>query len=95
MTDPADCGPVTLCRPQDVQAEADDDPEEFFRPRRGLVRPTPPAADQLAGAAAGGGSAKAQLVIAGGGVLYGQARDGVASIALRAGSPEVPAHNFH
>src|SRR6266576_6282416 len=36
LTDPADCGPVTLCLPQDVQAEAYDYPEEFFAPA--LVR---------------------------------------------------------
>ena len=30
MTDPADCGPVTLAFCQDVQAEAYDWPEEFF-----------------------------------------------------------------
>ena len=33
LTDPADCGPVTLALPQDVQAEAYDYPEAFFRPR--------------------------------------------------------------
>src|SRR5204862_4594475 len=29
LTDPAECGPVTLALPQDVQAEACDYPEEF------------------------------------------------------------------
>ena len=33
MTDPADCGPVTLAFCQDVQAEAYDYPESFFVPR--------------------------------------------------------------
>ena len=33
LTDPAECGPVTLALPQDVQAEAYDYPEAFFQPR--------------------------------------------------------------
>ena len=33
MTDPADCGPVTLAFCQDVQAEACEWPEAFFAPR--------------------------------------------------------------
>ena len=33
MTDPADCGPVTLAFCQDVQAEAFDWPAEFFAPK--------------------------------------------------------------
>ena len=32
LTDPAECGPVTLALPQDVQAEAYDYPESFFLP---------------------------------------------------------------
>src|ERR687888_247713 len=31
LTDPAECGPVTLCMCQDVQAEAYDYPEAFFQ----------------------------------------------------------------
>src|SRR6202789_4685656 len=38
LTDPADCGPVTLCLPQDVQAEAYDYPADFFRKRRWQAR---------------------------------------------------------
>ena len=33
LTDPAECGPVTLALCQDVQAEAFDYPEQFFAPR--------------------------------------------------------------
>jgi 3D-(3,5/4)-trihydroxycyclohexane-1,2-dione acylhydrolase (decyclizing) len=32
LTDPADCGPVTLALPQDVQTEAYNYPEDFFAP---------------------------------------------------------------
>ena len=41
MTDPADCGPVTLAFCQDVQAEAYDWPAEFFAPEG--MAPPPPA----------------------------------------------------
>ena len=36
LTDPADCGPVTLGLCQDVQAEAYDYPESFFTPGSGI-----------------------------------------------------------
>ena len=38
LTDPADCGPVTLALCQDVQAEAFDYPESFFAERVWLPR---------------------------------------------------------
>ena len=38
MTDPADCGPVTLAFCQDVQAEACDWPESFFAERVWRIR---------------------------------------------------------
>ena len=38
LTDPADCGPVTLALPQDVQAEACGFPESFFEPRMHVQR---------------------------------------------------------
>src|SRR6476661_2967325 len=41
LTDPAECGPVTLCLPQDVQTEAYDYPAEFFRKRVWVPRRAP------------------------------------------------------
>jgi 3D-(3,5/4)-trihydroxycyclohexane-1,2-dione acylhydrolase (decyclizing) len=83
MTDPADCGPVTLAFCQDVQAEAFDWPAEFFapkewhrrRPRPGL-REAKVAADAIRGA-------KRPLLIAGGGVLYAEATAALAAFAER------------
>src|SRR5690606_7502734 len=47
MTDPAECGPVTLAFCQDVQAEAYDWPESLFEPRGWRQRrPPPDTADQ-------------------------------------------------
>ena len=70
LTDPADCGPATLCLCQDVQAEACDYPEAFFAPR--LHRLRRPGADpaELAEAAALLRGAERPLLVAGGGVLY-------------------------
>ena len=45
LTDPAECGPVTLALCQDVQAEAYDYPESFFAERVWTPRRTPPGRD--------------------------------------------------
>ncbi len=52
MTDPADCGPVTLAFCQDVQAQAYDWPEEFFTPKVWHWRRPPPDERELETAAA-------------------------------------------
>ena len=52
LTDPAECGPVTLALCQDAQAEAFDWPEAFFAPRVWQPRRPPPDARELAAAAA-------------------------------------------
>ncbi len=68
LTDPAECGPVTLALPQDVQAEAFDYPESFFAPRCWRVRRPQPDAAELAAAAAALRGARSPLIVAGGGV---------------------------
>lgn len=87
MTDPADCGPVTLAVCQDVQAEAFDWPEAFFAPkvwhRR---RPRPDTAD-LAAAVAAIRGARRPLVIAGGGVLYSGATEALRGFVEAHGLP--------
>jgi len=73
MTDPADCGPVTLAFCQDVQAEAYDWPESFFEPkvwRMRRVQPDPVEIEQAAKIIA---AAKTPVIIAGGGVHYSHA----------------------
>jgi 3D-(3,5/4)-trihydroxycyclohexane-1,2-dione acylhydrolase (decyclizing) len=87
LTDPAECGPVTLALPQDVQTEAYDYPEEFFRPRLWRLRRAPPDGTQLAEAAAALTRAKAPLLIAGGGVHYSLATETLAGFAERHGMP--------
>ncbi len=73
LTDPADCGPVTLAFCQDVQAEAYDYPERFFEERMHRQRRIAPDARELKDAVAALRGAKKPFVICGGGVLYSQA----------------------
>ena len=70
LTDPAECGPVTLALCQDVQAEAFDYPEAFFAERIWTLRRTRPSEDELDAAIAALRQANKPLIIAGGGVLY-------------------------
>ncbi len=87
LTDAAECGPVTLALPQDVQAEAYDYPEAFFAPRWWRIRQPPPDPRQLADTASALSQARAPLIIAGGGVHYALACETLADLAARHGMP--------
>jgi len=81
LLDPASCGPVTLAFCQDVQAEAFDFPEEFFRKHIWNIRAQPPdprEVDELVGLLK---AAKFPLLICGGGVLYSGAEAALAAFA--------------
>jgi 3D-(3,5/4)-trihydroxycyclohexane-1,2-dione acylhydrolase (decyclizing) len=87
LTDPVDCGPVTLSIPQDVQAEAYDYPENMFEKHvRRFRRPEPDAAE-LAEAVELLKNAKKPLIVAGGGVLYSDACADLAAFAQTHGIP--------
>jgi 3D-(3,5/4)-trihydroxycyclohexane-1,2-dione acylhydrolase (decyclizing) len=75
MTDPAECGPVTLAFCQDVQAEAYDWPEAFFAPKHWHRRRPRPDKLELKTAAEAIRAAKKPLILAGGGVHYAGACD--------------------
>ncbi|MDH4991135.1 3D-(3,5/4)-trihydroxycyclohexane-1,2-dione acylhydrolase (decyclizing) [Aquamicrobium lusatiense] len=70
LTDPARCGPVTLSFCQDVQAEAFDWPETFFKDHIWRRRRPRPDLDELERAAVLVRAARKPLIIAGGGVHY-------------------------
>lgn len=89
MTDPADCGPVTLALCQDVQAEAWDWPESFFAPRVWRIRRVQPDPVELEAVAELLGQARAPVIVAGGGVHYAQASDALAAFAEAHGIPVV------
>ena len=89
LTDPAECGPVTLALCQDVQAEAYDFPAGFFAPRiwrQRRQRPDMTEVNALAGALR---ASSRPLIVAGGGVLYSRAEGALASLALDTGVPVV------
>ncbi len=81
LTDPAECGPVTLSLCQDVQAEAHDYPEAFFAEKVWHVRRPMPDLLELEQAVALLKNAERPLIVAGGGVLYSQAEDVLADFA--------------
>jgi len=87
LTDPAECGPVTLALCQDMQAEAYDYPESFFTER--LWTPRRPRSDrgELKAAAEAIKAAKKPLIVAGGGVLYSGASDELARFSAETGIP--------
>jgi len=87
LTDPAECGPVTLALCQDTQAEAYDYPESFFAEKIWAQRRIRPDADELTRAAALIRGAKKPFVVAGGGVLYSGAERTLADFAARHGLP--------
>lgn len=92
MTDPANCGPVCLALPQDVQAQAFDCPESFLQPQVIRWRRPEPDARELARALATLRSAKRPLLVAGGGVLYSGAAQALAEFAAKAGVPVAESH---
>jgi 3D-(3,5/4)-trihydroxycyclohexane-1,2-dione acylhydrolase (decyclizing) len=87
LTSPVDTGAVTLSLPQDVQAEAYDYPEEFFKKR--VWRIQRPLADRnrLEEAIQLIKSAKRPLVVAGGGILYSDACNILDKFARQTGIP--------
>ena len=87
LTDPADCGPVTLALCQDVQAEAYDYPESFFEERVWMPRRARPDRTELAAALATLKASSKPLIIAGGGVLYSQASGELTAFAQSTGIP--------
>lgn len=89
LTDPADCGPVTLSLCQDVQAEAYNYPENFFDEKVWVPRRIEPDLDELATAIAALKQAKKPIIIAGGGVLYSEATKELGDFAERHGIPVV------
>jgi 3D-(3,5/4)-trihydroxycyclohexane-1,2-dione acylhydrolase (decyclizing) len=87
LTSPADTGAVTLALPQDVQTEAYDYPEVLFQRRVWFI--PRPLADRyrFEQALAAIRASRKPLIIAGGGVLYSQASQSLATFAERTGIP--------
>lgn len=87
LTSPVEAGAVTLALPQDVQAEAYDFPEAFFRRRVWRIRRDRPDLQSLEQAAAWIRASKRPLIVAGGGVIYSEAAETLANFVDRTGIP--------
>lgn len=87
LTSPSETGAVTLCFPQDVQAEAYDFPDDFFKKRVWFVPRPLPDAVLLQRAAEILQSAKKPVIVAGGGVIYSEATDVLKSFSQATGIP--------
>src|SRR5882672_4424196 len=66
LTDPAECGPVTLALCQDVQAEAFDYPASMFEERVWIQRRPHPDEDELTAAVAALKAARKPVIVSGG-----------------------------
>lgn len=89
LTDPAETGAVTLCLPQDVQAESHDYPESFFKKRLWHIDRKPVVDRAIQEAVQLIRNAKQPLLIAGGGVHYSFATATLARFAEKHGIPVV------
>lgn len=87
LTDSAETGAVTICLPQDVQTEAYDYPESFFRRRVHYMDRQPLSAASCDRAAAVISSKKKPILIAGGGVHYSLAYQELRQFAESFGIP--------
>ncbi len=73
LTDPAETGAVTICLPEDVQAEIIEVPEEFLADREWRIRRPRPDAGIVKDVARIIKSSNAPFIIAGGGIIYSDA----------------------
>ena len=87
LTDPSECGPVTLALCQDTQAQACEFPTSFFNKRIWHIRRIEPDSEELIRAAKKLSVAKRPLIIAGGGVRYAGASQTLADFAEKTGVP--------
>jgi len=87
LTSPADTGAVTISLPQDVQAEAFDFPEEFFRKRTWTIPRNRCDQQLLQQAAEWIRASKKPLIVAGGGVLYSESSEMLSTFARSTGIP--------
>lgn len=89
LTSPAEMGAVVIALPQDIQAEAYDYPARFFEPHEWTIERPGPDPRVVAQVATWLATAERPLVIAGGGVLYADASDALATFAETFGIPIV------
>ncbi|MFJ7508790.1 3D-(3,5/4)-trihydroxycyclohexane-1,2-dione acylhydrolase (decyclizing) [Peribacillus simplex] len=89
MTDPGKAGPATICISQDVEGEAFDFDEHFFRKRVHYLDRKAPVERELLGAADRIRASKKPIIIVGGGARYSGARDILMKLAEKHNIPLV------
>ena len=87
MLDPADCGPAFIALPQDTQGWTYDYPVQLFERRVHRIRSQPADSSEIANAAALLQASRRPMIIAGGGVQYG---DAVAELTAFANATRIP-----
>src|SRR5258706_12320522 len=87
LTSPAETGAVTLAFPEDVQTEAYDYPEAFFRRRVWHIPRNRPDRRTLEQAATWIRVSKRPLIVAGGGVIYAEATEVLQRFVDQTGIP--------
>jgi 3D-(3,5/4)-trihydroxycyclohexane-1,2-dione acylhydrolase (decyclizing) len=87
LTSPSETGAVTLCLPQDVQAEAFDFPVSMFKKKIWFVGRTLPDQTLLERALQQIRKSKKPLIIAGGGTIYSGASEILKKFVNRTGIP--------
>jgi 3D-(3,5/4)-trihydroxycyclohexane-1,2-dione acylhydrolase (decyclizing) len=87
LASPAETGAVTICLPEDVQAEAYDYPQNFFQKK--VYRVARPLCDStsLVAAVEGIRSSRRPLIVAGGGVHYSDAAAVLRELVTQTGLP--------
>ncbi|MCY6369442.1 3D-(3,5/4)-trihydroxycyclohexane-1,2-dione acylhydrolase (decyclizing) [Clostridium ganghwense] len=87
LTDPANTGAVTIALPQDVQGEAYDFPEYFFRKRIHKIERRPASQEAIDDAVELIKGKKKPIIICGGGVRYSEAAEALKDFAERFNIP--------
>ncbi|MDJ0378514.1 3D-(3,5/4)-trihydroxycyclohexane-1,2-dione acylhydrolase (decyclizing) [Cryobacterium sp. PH31-L1] len=87
LTDPVETGAVTLCLPEDVQAQALDVPLEFLADREWHIRRPRPDRGVIDKVVRAIREAKRPLIVAGGGVIYSDAAAELAALVELTGIP--------
>ena len=87
LTNPEKTGAVTICLPQDVQAEAYNYPENFFQKKVWSIERNVPSENSLAKAASLIKKSSRPLIIAGGGIIYSDAENMLSAFCKNSGIP--------
>lgn len=87
LTNPADTGAVTLALPQDVQGEAYDYPEYFFKKRIHRIERRPATQEMIKDAVELISKKKKPILICGGGVRYSEAAEAFKNFAEKFNIP--------